>query len=126
MIKLTDEKIKQLIEVLYESWSIESSSKWTKENPAAGQCGVTALVMNDFLGGEILKTKLEEGWHYYNRIQGRNIDFTQSQFEELPKYEHRISNRQEAFSDTNNVQYGALKNRVYSALVKRGMLELER
>jgi len=36
---------------LHRSWSLESSSKWTRENPANGQCGVTALVVNDLLGG---------------------------------------------------------------------------
>lgn len=38
-------KIKQIYEALRKSWSIETSSKWTSENPAKGQCGVTALIM---------------------------------------------------------------------------------
>lgn len=123
MTKLTDEKIKQLIEVLYESWSIESSSKWTKENPAAGQCGVTALVMNDLLGGDIVKTKLSEGWHYYNMIEGKIVDFSQPQFKEIPEYEHRPSNRQEAFTDTNKMQYEALKSRIHDELRKKGLMD---
>jgi hypothetical protein len=45
-------------EALLKSWSINSSSKWTKDNPAKGQCGVTALVVNDLLGGLIRKTPL--------------------------------------------------------------------
>ena len=39
--------IESVRNVLYKSWSLESSSKWTRENPAKGQCGVTALVVND-------------------------------------------------------------------------------
>ncbi len=39
-----------------------------------------SIGVNDILGGDILKTKLDEGWHYYNRINGGIIDFTKSQF----------------------------------------------
>jgi len=41
---------------LRRSWSPETSSGWTRDNPASGQCGVTALVVHDKFGGEILKT----------------------------------------------------------------------
>lgn len=34
-------KRKQIYETLIRSWSIETSSKLTIENPAKGQCGVT-------------------------------------------------------------------------------------
>jgi hypothetical protein len=40
-------KVGELKKVLFESWSLESSSKWSKDNPAKGQCGVTALVVHD-------------------------------------------------------------------------------
>ncbi len=66
--------------VLHKVWSLKSSSKWTPENPALGQCGVTALVVNDLLGGDILKTQSPGGIHFYNRISGRRYDFTESQF----------------------------------------------
>jgi hypothetical protein len=45
-----EEKILELKNVLMKVWSIESSSKWTPENPAKGQCGVTTLVVNDIFG----------------------------------------------------------------------------
>jgi hypothetical protein len=48
--------MQELSNVLFKVWSIESSSKWTPQNPAKEQCGVTALVVNDIFGGEILKT----------------------------------------------------------------------
>lgn len=57
----------KIISILIRCWSINSSSKWTSENPAKGQCGVTSLVINDLFGGDILKTETPEGWHYYNR-----------------------------------------------------------
>lgn len=48
-------------EILLEAWSIESSSKWTNENPVAGQCGVTSLVIQELFGGEILKSETRDG-----------------------------------------------------------------
>ena len=54
---MDDVKKKQIYEALIRSWSIETSSKWTIENPAKGQCGVTALVVQDIYGGEIKRQK---------------------------------------------------------------------
>ena len=98
---------------LLKSWSMKSSSKWQEHNPANGQCGVTALVINDLLGGEIKKTKLPNGWHFYNVINGIRYDFTDSQFKEAIEYMDQASNWQEAFNDTNESQYSYLKQQVY-------------
>lgn len=48
-------------EVLLVAWSKESSTKWTIENSAKGQCGVTALVINDLYGGAIKKSYQTSG-----------------------------------------------------------------
>ncbi|UQW96222.1 hypothetical protein M2M59_09365 [Rummeliibacillus sp. G93] len=105
-------KTKEILDVLFKTWSLESSSKWNKENPALGQCGVTALVVNDILGGEINKTKLPGGWHFYNIINGKRYDFTDSQFIEEIIYRDIPSNREEASKDTNEKQYNYLKHNV--------------
>ncbi|NGQ96020.1 hypothetical protein G3578_12715 [Brevibacillus sp. SYP-B805] len=102
----------RLQEVLYQAWSLSSSSLWTEENPARGQCGVTALVVHDWWGGEILKTETPGGWHFYNRLDGERIDFTASQFSAPIRYADIPSSREEAFADTNAEQYGYLKERV--------------
>ncbi|OOZ84309.1 MULTISPECIES: YunG family protein [Bacillus] len=103
---------KQIYEVLIRSWSIETSSKWTIENPAKGQCGVTALVVQDIYGGEIKKTKVREVWHFYNFIDGQRFDFTETQFNERLNYLDAESNREEAFADTNEKQYSILKEKI--------------
>src|SRR5438105_11982 len=36
------------------SWSPETARQWTAENPAAGQCNVTALLVHELFGGELL------------------------------------------------------------------------
>lgn len=108
--------VDQLLKALENSWSIQSSSKWSKENSANGQCGVTALVVNDILGGNITKTKLPEGWHFYNTIQGERYDFTSSQFRKNVIYMDIPSNREEAYKDTNEKQYNYLKQNVLLSL----------
>jgi hypothetical protein len=72
---------------LRRSWSALTSSdeKWTEENPALGQCAVTALVVQDYLGGEIINIKAitpnGEVSHYYNIINGKIVDITIDQFD---------------------------------------------
>ncbi|PTM57651.1 YunG family protein [Desmospora activa] len=104
---------KRLQQVLAHSWSIQTSTKYTTDNPARGQCGVTALVVHDILGGEILKTPLPEGWHFYNKIEGRRMDFSASQFTEMIDYQDIPSDRTEAFADTNKEQYRSLRKGVF-------------
>jgi hypothetical protein len=111
-------KIEQVRQALFKSWSIETSSKWIPENPARGQCSVTALVINNLFGGEILKTLLPEGWHFYNRIDGKRYDFTDSQFDGPIDYMDVPSNRDEAMLDTSPRQYSVLKQNLLRHLVE--------
>jgi len=106
------ERIERMKSALMRSWSIQSSSKWSVANPAKGQCGVTALVVQDFLAGEIKKTKVENSWHFYNVIAGMRYDFTETQFDEVIDHTDFPSNRDEAFLDTNDPQYCYLKQNV--------------
>ena len=69
-------------------------------------------MINDLYRGEILKTELEEGWHFYNEINKKRYDFTESQFPSSIEYMDVPSNREEAFADTNSKQYNYLKQRV--------------
>lgn len=97
-------------------WSLKSSTLWRADNPAAGHCGVTALVAHDLFGGDILKTPWGDIWHFYNVIDGQRYDFTDSQFPAPLTYQDTPSNRAEAFADTNAEQYGHLKNAVAKAM----------
>lgn len=102
----------QFAERLTKAWSGETSSLWSTDNPARGQCGVTSLVVQDLFGGQILKTPLQQGAHFYNLIAGRRFDFTSDQFADPIDYEDLPSDREEAMSDTNPVQYRALRERL--------------
>ncbi len=71
------------------SWACDTSEgpdEWTATNPAHGQCGVTALVIRDLLGGEILAANVllngkRVDRHAWNRLpSGLEIDLTRDQF----------------------------------------------
>lgn len=109
----------QVLQWLREAWSAESSTLWKEASPARGQCGVTALVVQDRFGGEILKTPTQNGMHFYNHIDGERHDLTAEQFDERPNYLDLPSDREEAFADTNGKQYAALSERFCAAVDER-------
>jgi hypothetical protein len=94
---------------LIGSWSIETSGNWLADNPARGQCNVTALLINELFGGEILKTPLPDGDHFYNRINGQRIDLTASQFDAPVHYQDVTSSRDEALAGTSIAKYESLR-----------------
>lgn len=60
---------------------------WSPDNPSRGQCGVTALVLHDHLGGDLLVAEVlrddgsRQGFHTWNRLpDGTEVDLTREQF----------------------------------------------
>ncbi|MER6315124.1 alpha/beta hydrolase [Streptomyces sp. NPDC001581] len=59
---------------------------WTPENPAWGQCDITALVVQDLVGGELVLGEVfhdgrPEGHHWWNLLPGGvRVDLTREQF----------------------------------------------
>lgn len=85
-----------------ESFSKDTSAdpeEWSETNSTYGQCAVAALVVQGFFGGEILRAEIPEKWqdaigfstHYWNRIAGRDVDFTREQFPPQFPYDDLIS-----------------------------------
>jgi hypothetical protein len=78
--------------VIRSSWSELTCdpvalAEWSPERPARGQCAVTALVVQDLLGGELLLAEVRnadgsrQGVHYWNRLAGGlEVDLTRDQF----------------------------------------------
>jgi len=97
---------------LMDAWSLESSSLWCADIPARGQCNPTALVVQDLIGGELLKTPTPQGLHYYNRIDGQRLDFTASQFASPPDYKDLPATRYEIMANTSSAQIKALRLRL--------------
>jgi hypothetical protein len=65
--------------VIRSGWSEQTCdpvalAEWSTDNPARGQCAVTALVVQDLLGGELLLAEVRnadgsrQGLHYWNRL----------------------------------------------------------
>ena len=84
----------ELKQLLMQSWNIETCApglrdKWSEENPSLGQCAITALIVNDFFGGKIMRCMASTGSHYYNLVDDELIDLTVEQFlGEIPQYEN--------------------------------------
>lgn len=63
-----------------------AGDSWRPDNPAREQCGVTALVVQDVLGGDLVLGEVQvngvkTGHHYWNRLpDGTEVDFTADQF----------------------------------------------
>ncbi len=101
IIKMVSESRLEL--ALKNSWTKESSSDsegWSFENPAWGQCAVTALIINDYLGGEIVWANAilpygREISHYFNKICGFEKDFTIMQFPKETKIPNGIPKKKQ-------------------------------
>jgi hypothetical protein len=114
----------QLEEAIRASWSAETSDRpesWTPENPAYQQCDVTARVVRDYLGGEILVAGvvldgLRVDRHAWNRLpSGLVLDLTREQFRDGERLEEPIVN-DVARIDRNPERYELLAARVRARL----------
>jgi hypothetical protein len=79
----------RLEDALRHAWGPDTCAdwqkyKWTPDNPAFGQCAVTALVVQDFVGGKIVKDCDHD--HYWNILDdGMEVDLSREQFNESMK-----------------------------------------
>lgn len=88
---------------------MSTASQWTANNRAAGQCNVTSLLVHELFGGDLLKTPLPAGDHFYNRIRGRRYDFTASQFDQPIAYMDVPTNRADAELGATSGQQAELR-----------------
>lgn len=69
---------------IQEAWCRETSADpdiWTPNVPSIGQCAVTAMVVQDGLGGDLLRSTVRGISHYWNSIPGMGeLDLTRAQF----------------------------------------------
>lgn len=102
---------------LKKAWCAETCcsplrDQWSQESPGFGQCAVTALLMQDIMGGRILYNK--EKNHYWNVMEdGFELDATE-QFDDL------VGKRVTRFSLMRNrdtrKRYRLLKNKLNKLL----------
>jgi putative hydrolase of HD superfamily len=114
--------INKLHELLKKSWCVETCSPalkecWNYSNPSLGQCAVTALVVNYYFGGKIMRCMAESGSHYYNLIDDKVVDLTSEQFIEKPDYENGEERKRDYLLSNNDTRerYAILQERLYEA-----------
>jgi hypothetical protein len=97
---------------------------WSPASPARGQCGTTALTINDLLGGELLVAEVlhadgsRQGVHWWNRLpDGTEIDLTREQFSRHEVIQQpRAMQRPSELPKRAAEQYLTLKQRVLHTL----------
>lgn len=106
------------------AWGRETSDdpdEWSEENRARGQCAVTALLVRELLGGEILVANvLREGRrverHAWNRLaSGLMLDLTREQFVKGERFGTPHA-EEPVLTHRNPERYAALRARVRRAL----------
>lgn len=79
---------KHVIHAIRQSWSKETSAvpdEWTPQNPARGQCDASSFVFWELCGGNLVLAEVfvngeHTEHHYWNRIDGEDIDLSREQF----------------------------------------------
>ena len=85
--------LSDVVDGLRAAWAADTCSPddiarsaWSSVNPAWGHCDITALVVNDLFGGDLVMGEVyldgqQNGYHWWNRlVSGLEIDLTQEQF----------------------------------------------
>jgi len=97
---------------------------WSPVNSARGQCGPTALVLHDLLGGDLVVAGVTaadgtpRGYHWWNRLSGgEEVDLTREQFRDGEVVgPGRVLARPAGPMKRGEEQYLTLRARVLAAL----------
>ena len=88
---------------------------WNENNKCLGMCAITALIVNDYFGGDICKMYVNGISHYFNLIDGKVIDLASQQFENKIKYvNYEIIKRDNILTKDTKYRYNILKNKLQS------------
>lgn len=116
--------LKTLSFALLNSWGADTAKgEWREDIPSLNQCAVTALIVQDYFGGDLLRCPLNDGdSHYWNRTDYfGELDLTFQQFAYTKQQdimgETIVRNREYvlSFPDTKK-RYEILKERVGNCL----------
>jgi hypothetical protein len=110
--------IRGLGKMLQTAWSRETSADpehWSPQNPAWGQCAVTALIIQDYMGGELLRCEIRGTSHYWNRLpSGEEVDLTIDQFGTNARRSPSVSRSRDYVLSVPSTahRYGVLRSRL--------------
>jgi hypothetical protein len=111
------------------AWALDTcdpvdAGDWSADSRSRGQCGSTALTINDLLGGELLIAEVirtdgsRQGVHYWNLLpDGTELDLTREQFadHEVIQQPRRLR-RPAGLPNRCAEQYLTMRHRVFDAL----------
>lgn len=112
-----------LRENIRNCWSLDTCAdsyrdRWCSSNPSVGQCLVTALIVQDYFGGDIYKCKIKNYTHYFNNLNGVIFDLTIEQFQ-MPQSVYKnieVINREKILKNENTKnRYDKLKSRLINS-----------
>ena len=118
-------KLDKLEKILINIYSKETcypdcKEQWNIDNKTLGHCGIVALLINDYFGGNICKIKINGISHYFNIINDKIIDFTSDQFkvDKIDYSNYVIKTRDEVLNNEDtNERYQLLKLKVKLNLI---------
>lgn len=93
--------LKRFYGTINKSWTKSTThknytAKWSADVPSTGQCAVTALLVNDYFGGEIYTGFTQKGErHFWNIVQGHKVDLTRAQLPDDVEF-HKVQQRTRA------------------------------
>jgi hypothetical protein len=107
-----------------DTYPSDAKTPWNQAYPTRGQCGVVALVVNDLLGGELMRGEVQVGgqrvdFHWWNRLHGGvEVDLTRDQFTggELITDAVAITRPPNTEMKRLHAEYELLRRRVFDAL----------
>lgn len=111
-------------EHLFDCYSIDLcypkvKSQWNVNNKCFGMCAITALIINDYLGGAICKIHVNGISHYYNLINDEIIDLTCEQFNcDIDYNNYEIVERKTILTSDTKHRYNILKERLINKINK--------
>lgn len=111
--------IEELDNKLRQAYSAQTAHKnyqanWSKDNPTYGHCMITAMIVQDFFGGDIYRIKHEH--HNYNVVNGEIIDLTKEQYlPNIPNYSKAFKINRTKEKDTIR-RYQILKEKVIESI----------
>jgi hypothetical protein len=107
-----------------DTYPSDAKTPWNPDCPTRGQCGVVALVVNDLLGGELMRGEVHvDGhrvdFHWWNRLHGGvEVDLTRDQFTAGETITDAVAIARPPNSEMKrlHVEYEVLRRRVFDVL----------
>lgn len=112
-----------LLQIIRSAWDERTTDDWHPEDPARHHCGVTALVVQDFLGGTIVRNVINGRTVYFSRLPDGGDLFHSDEYEgqarHWPTDQEQTRDQMMTHHDMPS-RYALLSTRVRVSIVTQG------